>query len=131
VDHGIAGAWTGEKLTIHEWAGAASISRPMHSGQKMLFLFYRRSRLGLTSPVGGAAGQLELDASGKNVIVPSPTAKELRNASLGKLSEHAVVSPTTVSVALVERAIRAARNNARPFVPTMPAKTVASARAKE
>src|SRR5438105_12277862 len=58
VIHGIAGIRTGESLTIHEWNGASSMTRPVRIGEKLLLVLYPKSRLGLTSPVGGAAGQL-------------------------------------------------------------------------
>jgi hypothetical protein len=85
VDQAIAGVEQGQVLTIHEWAGAWSMHRPMSSGQHILIFLYPLSRFGFTSPVGGSLGQLALDPSGKNVS---------RN----------------VSVVQLERAIRSARN---------------------
>ena len=67
VDEAIAGVERGQILTIHEWAGAWSMHRPMSKGQHILIFLYPPSRLGLTSPVGGSLGQVALDASGKNV----------------------------------------------------------------
>src|SRR5208337_650662 len=67
VDEAIAGVERGQVLTIHEWAGAWSMHRPMSKGQHILIFLYPPSRLGLTSPVGGALGQIALDPSGKNV----------------------------------------------------------------
>ena len=69
VDEAIAGVERGQILTIHEWAGAWSMHRPMTTGQRILIFLYPPSRLGLTSPVGGSLGQVALDPSGKNVIV--------------------------------------------------------------
>jgi hypothetical protein len=85
VDQAIAGVEQGQVLTIHEWAGAWSMHRPMSSGQHILIFLYPLSRLGFTSPVGGSLGQLALDPSGKNVS-------------------------RSVSVVQLERAIRSARN---------------------
>jgi hypothetical protein len=67
VDEAIAGVERGQVLTIHEWAGAWSMHRPMSKGQHFLMFLYPPSRLGLTSPVGGSVGQVALDASGQNV----------------------------------------------------------------
>jgi hypothetical protein len=85
VDQAIAGIEQGQVLTIHEWAGAWSMHRPMSSGQHILIFLYPLSRLGFTSPVGGSLGQVALDPSGKNVS-------------------------RSVSVVQLERAIRSARN---------------------
>jgi hypothetical protein len=67
VDQAIAGVEQGQILTLHEWAGAWSMHRPMRSGQHILIFLYPLSRLGLTSPVGGSLGQVALDPSGKSV----------------------------------------------------------------
>ncbi len=84
VDQAIAGVERGQILTIHEWAGAWSMHRPMSNGQHILIFLYPLSRLGFTSPVGGSLGQVVLDPSGKNVS-------------------------RSVSVVQLERAIRSAR----------------------
>jgi hypothetical protein len=67
VDRAIAGVERGQVLTIHEWAGAWSMHRPMSRGQHILIFLYPPSRLGFTSPEGGSLGQVALDPSGKNV----------------------------------------------------------------
>lgn len=69
VDRAVAGVRAGEVLTVREWAGAWSTHRAMRSGQRLLIFLYPLSRLGLTSPVGGAQGQVVLDARGK--IIPA------------------------------------------------------------
>ena len=89
VDCAIAGVQARQVLTIREWAGAWSMHRPMHTGEHVLLLLYPRSRLGLTSPVNGALGQVALDASGTKVA-GSPRAE-------------------TISLVQLERAIRSAR----------------------
>jgi hypothetical protein len=99
VDHAIAGVEQGQILTIHEWAGAWSMHRPMRSGQHILIFLYPLSRLGFTSAVGGALGQVALDSSGKNV-------------SKYESPQPPVPADThSVSVVQLERAIRSARNN--------------------
>ncbi len=92
VDEAIAGVERGQVLTIHEWAGAWSMHRPMSKGQHFLIFSYPPSRLGLTSPVGGSLGQVALDASGQNVS-----------------NSAAPPGAANVSVVQLARAIRGAR----------------------
>jgi len=107
VDRAIAGVARGQVLTIHEWAGASSMQRPMNKGQHILIFLYPPSRLGLTSPVGGSLGQIALDANGKNVV-ERKAATELRDASFPR--SHATAAGVSVSVVQLERAIRGARS---------------------
>jgi hypothetical protein len=96
VDEAIAGVERGQILTIHEWTGAWSMHRPMRQGQHILLFLYPPSRLGLTSPVGGSLGQVDLDSSGRNVSEATHAPSQIDAA--------------TVSVVQLERAIRRARN---------------------
>jgi hypothetical protein len=64
----------------------------------VLLLLYPPSRLGLTSPVSGALGQIALDASGTKVAAPL---KERRTWDTQRT--------VNVSVLQLERAIRSAR----------------------
>ena len=110
VDEAIAGVERGQVLTIHEWAGAWSMHRPMSKGQHILIFLYPPSRLGLTSPVGGALGQIALDPSGKNVsdyAQRTAAAIGVRNESSSR--PRATVDRGSVSVVQLERAIRSAR----------------------
>jgi hypothetical protein len=111
VDQAIAGVKQGQILTIHEWAGAWSMHRPMSSGQHILIFLYPLSRLGFTSPVGGSLGQVALDPSGKNVSKYEQKAAAVaspRNESSPQLLVPA--DTRSVSVVQLERAIRSARN---------------------
>jgi hypothetical protein len=65
VDRAIAGVETGQEITIHEWTGAWAMHRPIHSGQHILIFLYKPSRLGLSSPVGGSRGLIDLDTHTK------------------------------------------------------------------
>ncbi|MGD0214888.1 MAG: hypothetical protein ABSB87_16800 [Terriglobales bacterium] len=124
VDEPIAGVEPGQVLTIHEWAGAWSMHRPMINGQHILIFLYPPSRLGLTSPVGGSMGQVALDPSGKSVskdlqtqdlqnpVLHKPDAQAppsigLRSSSSGP--QRTPVDSRSVSVLQLERAIRSAR----------------------
>src|SRR5713226_10101329 len=109
VDRAIVGVEQGQTLTIHEWAGAWSMHRPMSSGQHILIFLYPPSRLGFTSPVGGSLGQVALDPSGKIV---SKSGQKPR-APIGLENESPPLPPAdtrSVSVVQLERAIRSARN---------------------
>jgi len=112
VDEAIAGVERGQVVTIHEWAGAWSRHRPMRSGEHILIFLYPPSRLGLTSPVGGALGQVALDASGKNVAKRRPAAVVGLGPGLRNESSQQPRLPGGaggVSVVQLERAIRSAR----------------------
>ena len=112
VDEAIAGVERGQVVTIHEWAGAWSRHRPMRSGEHILIFLYPPSRLGLTSPVGGALGQVALDASGKNVAKRRPAAVLGLGPGLRNESSQQPRLPGGaggVSVVQLERAIRSAR----------------------
>jgi hypothetical protein len=102
VDQAIAGVEAGQILTVHEWAGARLLRRPMGGGQRILIFLYPPSRLGLTSPVGGPLGQVALDPSGKFV---SAQELRLRTQMFPKGSDET----KSVSVVQLERAIRSAR----------------------
>ena len=100
VDHAIAGVERGQILTIHEWAGAWSMQRPMSRGQHMLIFLYPLSRLGLTSPVGGSLGQIVLDSSGQHVA--KDTRRPAAAVDLGNILSN-------IGVLQLARAIRSAR----------------------
>ena len=124
VDEAIAGVERGQVLTIHEWAGAWSMHRPMSKGQHFLIFLYPPSRLGLTSPVGGSLGQVALDASGQNV---SNLSNDARNRDAPKPAMATAIAPRkespsppgaprdtgSVSVVQLARAIRARARGVR------------------
>jgi hypothetical protein len=102
VDEAIAGVERGQTLTIHEWSGAWSRQPPMSKGQHFLIFLYPPSRLGLTSPVGGALGQVALEPSGQNVA-------NVFKASLPAAPLGTPLGTRNIPVVQLERAIRAAR----------------------
>ena len=109
VELGIAGAETGQTLTIHEWANA--VRRPMRPGQRYLLLLYPPSRLGLTSAVGGSLGEVRLDASGKHVAeIKSDTASP-PSAAVGLSFQPPHSQAASIQVIQLERAIRNARSS--------------------
>ena len=109
VDRAIAGVESGQILTIHEWAGASSLHRPMVGGQHLLLFLYPPSRLGLTSPVDGSLGQILLDSRGEYVSKDELLRRNAMTA-LQTMPVGAAQQPSaTVSVGQLERAIRSAR----------------------
>ncbi len=110
VERAIAGVERGQVLTIHEWAGAASMHSPMIGGQKVLLFLYPLSRLGLSSPVGGSVGVIVLDAGGAYV---TPEELVRRDGMVARAALPAATSNPTrrVSIEQLERAIRSARED--------------------
>ncbi len=68
---GIRGARTGEVVTVEEWRGLWVAGHDRYQpGETLMLFFYPRSRLGLTSPVGGEAGRLEITPTQHVVLSP-------------------------------------------------------------
>ena len=84
VDRAIVGVRNGEVVTIREWSGAWSMHRAMRGGERMLIFLYPPSRLGLTSPVDGSAGQVALDSRGA-IVRTSATEAGVDSASAARL----------------------------------------------
>ena len=104
----------GQILTIHEWIGALSRQPALRSGERVLLFLYPPSRLGLTSPVGGAQGQIRLDSTGQNVAENAlPVQSTSRAGPQGSRAADASEVRGRVPVSQLERAIRAARGKQR------------------
>jgi len=68
VEQAIRGTRAGQILTIREWAGLWNSGERFHPGERLLLFLYSPSTLGLTSPVGGAAGRFAVDSGGNAAI---------------------------------------------------------------
>jgi hypothetical protein len=68
VEHAIRGTSTGQTLTIHEWSGLWARGERYRVGEGVLLFLYPPSKLGLTSPVGGAMGRFSIDPQGRIAI---------------------------------------------------------------
>ena len=120
IDRAIAGVDSGQILTIREWAGASSLQPALRAGERVLLFLYPQSRLGLTSPVGGAQGQIRLDSTGQSIAEPSLFASNLLARSKSE-SQRDQNSPRDRDasrvhkriVVALERAIRDARGESR------------------
>ena len=80
VNRAITGVSTGEVITIREWTGAWSRHRPLRVGDQVLLLLYPPSKLGLTSPVNGLSGQVQLDQTGERSISHNISVRVLERA---------------------------------------------------
>jgi len=70
VDRGLRGTRTGQTLVIREWAGLWQTGARYRPGERVMLFLYPRSKLGLTSPVGGESGRYAVDPGGKVIIEP-------------------------------------------------------------
>lgn len=70
VDEGIRGVATGQTFTIREWAGLWRGGERYRVGERVALFLYPPSKLGLTSPVGGASGRFPVDTAGRIVVKP-------------------------------------------------------------
>jgi hypothetical protein len=70
VNQGLRGARTGQTLVIREWSGLWQSGDRYSPGERVMLFLYPPSKLGLTSPVGGASGRFPVDPGGKVIIEP-------------------------------------------------------------
>jgi hypothetical protein len=70
VEQGLRGARNGETIAFREWAGLWTAGARYRIGQRLMLFLYAPSTLGLTSPVGGRAGQFAVDRDGRIVLSP-------------------------------------------------------------
>jgi hypothetical protein len=68
VESAIRGTRRGQVITIHEWAGLWNSGERYRAGERVLLFLYPRSKLGLTSPVGGSLGRYQVDQSGRVLL---------------------------------------------------------------
>jgi len=79
VNQGLRGTRTGQTLVIREWLGLWQSGDRYRPGERVMLFLYPPSKLGLTSPVGGASGRFPVDTGGqviiepRKVVLPTPT----------------------------------------------------------
>jgi hypothetical protein len=81
VQRGIRGARTGGSFVLREWAALWNGGERYRVGERVLLFLYPRSRVGLTSPVGGERGRFRIDAKGQ-VIVNAERAELFERSSI-------------------------------------------------
>jgi hypothetical protein len=80
VDQGLRGTRTGEMLVIREWAGLWQSGDRYRPGERVILFLYPPSKLGLTSPVGGASGRFPVDPKGQVIVESDRRLKPIRLA---------------------------------------------------
>jgi hypothetical protein len=68
VEQGFRGVRSGRELVIRQWAGLWNAGERYRTGERVLLFLYPASKLGLTSPVGGARGRFSLDRNGQVLL---------------------------------------------------------------
>jgi hypothetical protein len=68
VDEAIRGVRSGQTLVIREWAGLWNSGEHYRVGERVLLFLYPPSKLGLTSPVGGAMGRFAVGPRGRVIV---------------------------------------------------------------
>lgn len=71
VENAIRGVRRGQVVRIREWSGLWNIGERYAIGERVLLFLYPKSKLGLTSPVGGKLGRYAVDPAGR-VLISSP-----------------------------------------------------------
>jgi len=107
VDHGIAGVRSGQVIRIRQWASAWPLRVPARGDRRALFFFYSPGSAGLTSLVGGPEGQVSIDIHGN--LLNGRTTAALDRMRPPRSPRAVQPAPRPVSIAQLERAIRAAR----------------------
>lgn len=70
VDQAVRGVRSRQAFTIREWAGLWNAGPRYQVGEQVVLALYPRSKLGLTSPVGGSLGRFALDRTGELTLPP-------------------------------------------------------------
>jgi hypothetical protein len=68
VEHAIRGAYPGQELTIHEWAGLWDRGERYRVGERVFLFLYAPGKLGLSSPVAGTAGRFAMNERDEIVL---------------------------------------------------------------
>jgi hypothetical protein len=70
VEQAVRGPRAGQRFSIREWPGLWVSGERYRVGQRMTIFLYPPSRVGLTSPVGGATGRFDVDRDGQILLKP-------------------------------------------------------------
>lgn len=65
VQNAIRGVRAGQVIHIQEWGGLWNAGERYRRGENVVLFLYPKSKLGLTSPVGAAAGRFQVDKMGR------------------------------------------------------------------
>ena len=68
VERAVRGVTPGDDVTVSQWIGLWSGGQRYRVGERVLLFLYPRSKLGLTSCVGGTLGRFNMDAWGRVLL---------------------------------------------------------------
>jgi hypothetical protein len=89
VEQAVRGTSAGQTFTIREWAGLWTTGQRYRIGERLMLFLYPASKVGLTSPVGGAAGHFAIDQSGQMLLNPVQV-QTIKTAPIRVGSDHHV-----------------------------------------
>jgi hypothetical protein len=89
VERAVRGVTPGEDLVISQWIGLWAGGQRYRMGERLVLFLYPRSRLGLSSCVGGRLGRFEVDARGRVLLSGEQASGFRRDAVLGGRSQVA------------------------------------------
>ena len=70
VEQAVRGPRAGRTFTIREWTGLWTSGQRYRVGERLMLFLYPPSKVGLTSPVGGAAGRFAVNGNGQVLLSP-------------------------------------------------------------
>jgi len=91
VESAIRGVRRGQVVTFREWSGLWNNGERYVAGERVLLFLYPKSKLGLTSPVGGKLGRYSVDAAGR-VLIGNPQMPNPRPVPLKTVKAQIVKS---------------------------------------
>jgi hypothetical protein len=83
VEQAIRGAVPGENLAVTQWMGLWSSGQRYRIGERVLVFLYPRSKLGLTSLVGGGFGRFAVDGQDQVLLTAQHIGAFRKDAALG------------------------------------------------
>ena len=87
IESALRGASAGRDLTIKQWIGLWSSGQRYVLGERVLLFLYQRSKLGLTSCVGGPLGHFEMDRTGRVLLTAQQVSVFRKDSVLGGKSK--------------------------------------------
>ena len=87
IESALRGASAGRDLTIRQWIGLWSGGHRYVLGERVLLFLYPRSKLGLTSCVGGSLGHFEMDRTGRVLLTAQQLSAFRKDSVLGGKSK--------------------------------------------
>jgi hypothetical protein len=73
VENAMRGVRRGQIIRVSEWGGLWSSGERYTKSEHVLLFLYPKSKLGLTSPVGGRQGRFAVDTAGRVLAGEGPT----------------------------------------------------------